>query len=716
MLTRDRKYTHQTPKQTQQDHPQPTICTDLYTDAKPAGKVIGSFSSSGTLRRGCDLEHQIAIDNGALRFQPLLTPGWGRQGIAYGPYPRTDGLAFAVLLSNGHNTSQAERIEPLKRRLQRWWIGSETDPPVQRFKQWLKRPQKKGFIRRLGWWIRSAPEFSNCFAVPKLNENLAIGWFPKEVPLDPKTEGNGFIVHATGFNNGELLTRVGTQLMSAFQGLQNLQTYYIVVLRNQGAVYYVASVPNAKGFVSYPNMRPVAIDPFNQDAEVYATIYQSVLGQIGFRVDTRVYGAQVAHIPTLATWYGTAHVADKLCGTGLLSHRSAEVGGDWVDYNGQFELTAQGAKALASDSLTVLDPNGASGLIHVLIETSTTITGVGLAWRVKNLSNYWMLLTDNRKCKLCICVDGHDEVLAISELWHLQPTALHTLQISDEGDVFKLYLDGQLIFNKAFIDTRLGNATGVGLMAAEANPQQYLLAFEAHGRSIPIPSTLNVGQPWQVEGTHIAVADDFSGSAQNLAGRVTPIGHRIWQRTLGRGEIILTGDSAVQVQASRQCPNPGRTALTVPWDNHHFADLQIEIVPPGHRRYQREKGRGGLIFWQDENNYITVSNWLDDSYDGASISSFFYLNGYEELYDAVWTNVADRVFWGKPHQLRTVFDGMNFMVFVNDEPVLSRALTDVYPNTSRVCINRVGIVANWEWGNDTGSIFRNFVAKVELVT
>jgi hypothetical protein len=140
--------------------------------------------------------------------------------------------------------------------------------------------------------------------------------------------------------------------------------------------------------------------------------------------------------------------------------------------------------------------------------------------------------------------------------------------------------------------------------------------------------------------------------------------------------------------------------------------VQLDITPPGTQRKQGEKGRGGLIFWQDANNYITISTWLDDSYGGASISSFFYLKGFEDLYDAVWTNVGSRVYWGIPYTLRVVFDGMNYTAYVNNEPVLYRTLTDVYPDTRRLDINRIGIVSNWEWGNDTGSVFDNFVAKI----
>ena len=41
---------------------------------------------------------------------------------------------------------------------------------------------------------------------------------------------------------------------------------------------------------------------------------------------------------------------------------------------------------------------------------------------------------------------------------------------------------------------------------------------------------------------------------------------------------------------------------------------------------------------------------------------------------------------------------------VDGETVLYRALTDIHPHATRLDIRRVGVVANWEWGEDTGSI------------
>ncbi|OKH23041.1 nucleotide-binding protein [Hydrococcus rivularis NIES-593] len=683
--------------------------TDSYSDNLPAGKVIGTSSPGGTIRRGADVEKQIAIDNGALRFQTLIKPGWGRQGIAYGPYARVNGLAFSVFLLNGHNTSESENIgQRLITRFWRWIRGSETENPALRLLRWLGCKHKQQTLRVFLWWIRNHKRVKT----PRIDENLAVGWFPDEVPSNPLVQGNGAIVHATGPENGELWIRVGNELLSTFKGLQNLPVYYIIILREKGAAYYAASVPNAHGLAAYPNMRPLAIDPFNDDATVYAALYQSVLGQAGFRVDTRVYSAHVELVPELASWYGTAHVADDLIGEGLLAGSPAEVGGAWSVYRGSYGLTANGVRSLQTDSLAVLKPSAPSGLIHAIIETPAIVTTCGFLWRVRDKNNFWSFLISGNRCQLQIQENGISNVVAVSDEWYLAPNTTNSVQILDDGETFGLYLNGKQVFNTWFADTRLQEATGVGLSTVEANESLYIRHFEAHPRSLLIPRGLDLGSPWIAQGTQVVVSDDFDGAARNLERKTTSIGNKVWHKEIGRGAIALSGSGTAKVQANAQSPNPGRTAYTIAWDNPNLADLQVDITPPGTDRGQGHKSRAGLIFWQDANNYIIVNNWLDDFYGGASVSSFFYLDGFEELYDAVWTNVGSRIYWGVPYTLRVVFDGMHYMAFVNGEPVLYRALTDVYPDTPRLAINRVGIVANWEWGNDTGSLFDNFIAKV----
>jgi hypothetical protein len=45
--------------------------------------------------------------------------------------------------------------------------------------------------------------------------------------------------------------------------------------------------------------------------------------------------------------------------------------------------------------------------------------------------------------------------------------------------------------------------------------------------------------------------------------------------------------------------------------------------------------------------------------------------------------------------------------------VIYRAFDDVYPGVPPLRLNRIGIVANWEWGLDTGSRFLSFTARAE---
>jgi hypothetical protein len=226
-----------------------------------------------------------------------------------------------------------------------------------------------------------------------------------------------------------------------------------------------------------------------------------------------------------------------------------------------------------------------------------------------------------------------------------------------------------------------------------------------------VPPPLAPGEPWLPPLCPIAVADDFTGAAGDLAGRRTATGDKAWSRTLGRGVLEVTGRDSVRVRASRERPNPGRTFYVLDWDDPVFADLEVEMVPPGTGPGQGEKGRCGFVFWQDERNHVMVNVYLDDYYAGSSISSFFHLDGFEELYDAVWSNVARRVTWGRPFRLRMAFDGMRYLVLVDDEPVLYRALTDVYPDARPLELRRVGLVVNWEWGEDTGSEMRRFRAR-----
>ena len=676
--------------------------SDTFADDRPGGKTIGTKTDSGAVRKGVDRERAIAIDNQALRFKPLIQPGWGRQGIAYGEYKRQNGLAMAVLLLNGHNTSQAETMEWLYKRIPRWILGSETESVKERVLAWLGSKQKRGTIRRLLGWVRIAAEVTKFFPLSKIDDNLAVGWYTDPVP-EPTETGNGFIVRATGAENGELLARVGTNLLSVFRGLQNVPVCYVVILREKGAAYYAASLPQVYGLPAYPQLRLVAIDAMESEATVYAGIHQSVLGQIGFRADTRVSKVKVETISELATWYGTAHTADSFRGTGNLTSNCAQVGGEWR-MSGSFDRTEKGLAARYGDSLAIIDPQVTSGLIHLAIAIGNTPPDIGIIWRFQNRDNYWCCRLDGDRVYLQLIKAGRTTEISSSP-YSLSNSTTY-LQISDDGQEIKIYLDGRAIANSTHKE--LATATGLGIAVFEANSDLYLQNFEAHPRTITIPS-LELDSPWWREGTNTVIKDEFQIEG-DLAGLTTSQGDRLWQKTLGKGVFKIQSGWA-KVDANVENPNPGRTAYTVPWDLTDFVDLSVTILPPGKKRGQGEKGRGGLIIWQDKDNYIIINTWLDDFYEGESISCFFRIDGFEEIYDAVWSNIGAAIAFGQPYTLRVVFDGNNYTVRVNEQTVLYRALRDVYPWATALKINRVGIVANWEWGDDTGSSFGNFVVK-----
>lgn len=686
---------------------------DHFDDDRPAGKVVGSTNFQGVRRRGADVDNVIGIDHGALRIQPPLQTGWGLTGLTYGPYQRVNGLAFGLHLLNGHNTSQTgDLVVSLPRRVLRWMRGSGADPAHLRLARWLFKGDKQMQARQLRRWVWIDRHYKNGHE-PTIDENLALGWFPTERPADPLSEGNAFVVHATGADNGQLWVRVASHLPAVVSSLQNIPVYYLVILRESGAAYYAGSLPGARGLAAYPEMRPLAIDPYEESESVYAALYQSVLGQIGFRVDTRLYTAQVEQIPALGEWYGTAHAADRLQGDGLLDGSQAEVGGQWSLPHGGYRRSPGGASPMEKENLAVLDPGQPTGLVHVLVEIGATCDAeAGLLWRVQGQDNLWSLRLSSGGCRLMLKSNGVWSEIAVGDQWSFQPGIIHSVQVLDDGQTFSLYLDGQLLFDKSFDDDRLGLATGVGLQVTTAPNSLYFRAFEAHPRAVPLPAEFDFAKPWNRKGTQVVVADDFDGPSVDLAGRMASSKHGTWLKVMGDGIFELTGHDAVKVRGNVETPNPNRTAYTIDWKEPGFADLQIDITPPGSDRGQLEMGRGGLIFWQDARNYIVVNTWLDDSYQGASISSFFYLDAYEDLFDAVWTNVGGRIRWGVPFTLRIVFDGLNYAAFVDGEPVLYRALTDVYPDCQPLAIHRVGLVANWEWGNDSGSIFERFIARV----
>lgn len=216
---------------------------------------------------------------------------------------------------------------------------------------------------------------------------------------------------------------------------------------------------------------------------------------------------------------------------------------------------------------------------------------------------------------------------------------------------------------------------------------------------------------WEPAPGRPSCTDDFSGPPGDLADASTD-GAR-WRRVLGEGVIERTGRGAARVRADLHAPNPGRTAYCLPWSSHSGVEVAARITPPGRHRGEGHQGRSGLVIWQDPDNHLVLNHFIDDGSVGVSISAFLRIRGHESMFewDAVWSNVAQRVRWGEPFDLSVACDGRQFLCRIGGEPVLYRRLTDYRRHAPALRINGVGLVANWEWGDDTGTAFSAFSAR-----
>jgi hypothetical protein len=654
---------------------------DDFRDPAPAGAVVGSVAADGTHRLGVDREQALSIDGDALRVRYLRDPGWGRAGISYGPFAPVDGLALRVSLLSGLTTSQTHRL------------------PERR---------SAAFRRRLSELLRLRPERVD------LRDNHAIGWFAEPVPVAPLESGASFVTSADPSAVGLLSAAFCGDLTPLVHGLQNLPFTFVVVLRPGGVAWYGSSVEGAHGLAGWPRMRPLWVEDWpagGPPSELYAAVHVGVLGEVHYRVDTRVQSVRVTPVAALGGACGSAAVLDPMTGAGPLAGSAALAGGTWEVTHGSMERTAAGVISSAPRSSGHLVSAEPVGLVRLRIETLAQPAGVSLRWRGTGSERGWRLTVGAERSSL-VFDDDLSEVVATTDTC-LQPDHAHTVQVLDDGLDLSCYLDGHQLFGAPIRDRRSAAGRQVGVTLEGSGTR--ILGLECHPRTLPLPPELLPPPPWHPQPGVARIVDDFTarGPDDGLAGSLTSSGGATWRRVLGTGSFDRRGDRQVRVRASRSSPNPGRTIYAVDWDDPGFADAEVTVVPPGSSRGEGHQGRSGLAFWQDEDNHLVLNHFIDDSSVGVSISAFLRVDGHERMhdYDAVWSNVGDRIDYGTPFVMRAAFDGTQFAVEVDGEPVLYRKLTDYRADAPTLRVSAVGLVANWEWGDDTGSSFRRFTVR-----
>lgn len=677
------------------------LLLDRFERPVEPGGVIGSHASDDHTRRGVDREGTLSIDGGALRIRPLMEPGFGRAGIAYGPFLPEPGLALAAHVLNGHHASQPYRLKSLLRQVYRWIRGSESDPLLRRLRRWPGRWRRDSEIRRLRTWLHHRTQQPLPVA-----ENFACGWWREAAPTNVLEGGPTLAIRPAGPRNGTMMTRVGGVTLELLHDLQNVPLHLLMAMRPDGIAYYIAGLEGTRGATAYPSMRPLMIAPCVQTRPLYVGLQQSVLGEIGFGVDTRVFGVAVARIAGWRTWFGTACLADRLTGEGPLAATHGEAGGPWHG-SGEIRRTAVGAVAAGSAGAQAWQrAPDLPGLVRVVLSARDRARAFALLWRFDDQLNHWRLELGAGGYRVVVREGGALRVHAEGNPVHADSV---TLQVVDDGEAVQILLDHQPVFRTPLPDPTHGMARGVGLAFDHGEGAPVVRNFEVHARTIPIPSELELGAAWSAGGGRL-VAESFGTVRADLAGDPQQPGRR-WRKLMGHGTFSVPAPGEVHIVATPRTPLPDRTAYGVDWAALTFADLSATVRPPGTARGQQQASRAGFIFWQDPDNYLIVNVWLADVFAGASVSAFFYLNGFEDVYDAVWTNVGERITWGRPFELRVIFDGDRFRALVDQELVLYRAISDVYPGFPGLAIRRVGLVGNWEWGRDTGSRFSRFVAR-----
>lgn len=666
----------------------PILVSDDFQTPRASGRALTGARGGDPARTGIDRERLLSVDGGALRIRPALVEGWGRTCLAYGPFANEPGLAFSAFVLNGHNTSQSEVMaDTLRSRLERWARGSGAVPVGRRLRRWLVSGRVLRVLRQVRWWRRIAVGSSR---VTLMDDNLAVGVYPAAV-CDPTAVGAGFVMHADGPRNGELRIGADGAWAPAVLGVQNVPIHYVAVVREHDVLLGVSSLPDAHGLGPHPAMRPLALVPRPAAESLYAAVHQSLLGQIGFRADTRIGGVRVARLPEAAGPAVAGGAGAHGPAAALFAGRRTAVGDDWRFAVGAWLVT----------------PESPPGLIRVTLEPASLGTaGFTVAFRARADGQRWELNVSPEGARLHRRSETGGRQLA-AESWAAAPSAL---QILDDGNEVSVLAPDRLLFGRRFVEDGDAPAVSFGLVDDQAAFPPGLLAVESLPRSLPIPDELVAGAPWLPASGVTAVADPLRGEPGDLAGRSTPVGGRLWRRLFGAGRLEVTGDDGARWSASVTEPLPGRTIYAIDWDDPEFAELEVTLTPPGTGRGQREHGTSGFCLWQDADNHLLVNTWLDDCYAGASLSSFFTLDGFEDLYDAIWTNVGERVTWGRPLRLKLVSDGLRYTVFVDGEPVLHRSLADVYPGRRPLRIRKVGLLGNWEWGADTGSRFADFRA------
>lgn len=529
--------------------------------------------------------------------------------------------------------------------------------------------------------------------------HIAVGVCPDATPADPTAAGYFVQIDGNGWRGGRLWANFGAAKTSIFDSIKQVEMLLVVVLRATGAAYYITSAAGARnvGLAEWPNVRPIGISPAGSDTTVYASLWQNTLQSGGN--NTRLFEATAKVVNAWSDWYGTAQTADDLrSSSGSISGRTTDTGQSWTLNSGTLTLDSDGAKATGA-AIATLPCTDSVGLVKATVKTGVSPKAALIRFRAKDSSNYLWFGADASLVTLRKVVSGVETNIVQSGSWKLSANSTHVLQIIDDGNTIVCLFDGVRVATQS--DSTLSEYNNIGVRFT-TTADVWLQDIEAHARSVELPEELQLTPPYERAGDVVVATEDFTGTAGDLDGKQTTTGDRTWQKR-GTGVLELDGSGKVIYDTLS-----GATAIyTVPWSQHEFVDLEVEHTPPGTGYGAGENAFGGLLFEQDSNNHLYLRSWIDDSQMNASeYEVILMIDGASYIVRRV--NFGTQLAHGVTHTLRMSFDGNRFLAWLDGEPVISYALTDLDPNYAPLIINRVGLRVD---NTNTGSKFDNFVAR-----
>lgn len=516
--------------------------------------------------------------------------------------------------------------------------------------------------------------------------NLAIGWYDAARPADPATAGAAFVVDAHDGADARLLAGGAV----ALERMQNVVFDLVLVVRADDVLYLVASHAGVAGAAPFGSLRPVAVGPRPATDELFLGLHVRVLGEVDYQLDARVHEVRVARLDP--DRWGPLD-ACSFVGRGPLDPSWAVAGG--VLERGPRGLGAARGRPHAARPLDV-----PLGLLRASIALDTASArghlGIHAGARRVHLAPGHVRIE---------AADVPRPALGFATSGAVPAGHSGTVEITDDGERLRVRLDGTDVCD-APSETEPGRTLTMGVDGPGFRIEQ----LEAYPRTVDCPPEVRFDPPWDQTGDRVVWRDDFDGPRTLLDD--PPAGAPPWHRLFGAGRMHRGGGRVV-VAATRDEPNPGRTLYALPWTEPDFADLEVEITAPGTARGTGHMARGGFVVWESPLDYVIVNFWLDDGFHGSSVSMFVHANGSEPPWehDAMWTNAGARIQPGRSSRLRLATDGDHFFVRLDDEPVLWRRRSDIRVDAAPLAIRAVGLAANWEWGDDTGSEFRDFVAR-----